>query len=56
VDRATATGTFRVVVSRAHADGFLITNTLLGNPGPQARFDPRAPESAAIVRYLSIIQ
>src|SRR5262249_34873831 len=56
VDRATATGSFRVVVSRPHADGFLIANTLLGNPGPQPRFDPRGPAFAAIVRYLSVIQ
>jgi hypothetical protein len=56
LDAVTATGTFRVVVTRPHADGFLITNTLLGNPGPQLRFDPRSPACSAVVRYLSIIQ
>jgi hypothetical protein len=53
---ATATGSFRVIVNRPHADGFLITNTLLGNPGPQPRFDPRSPDFSAVVRYLSVIQ
>jgi hypothetical protein len=45
-----------VVVAKAHAPDFLITNTLLGNPGPQRRFNPRDPAFAAIVRYISIIQ
>src|SRR5262249_52240937 len=56
VDRVAATGSFRVVVGRPHADGFPIANTLLGNPGPQPRFDPRGPAFSAIVRYLSVIQ
>jgi hypothetical protein len=56
VDAATATGSFQVVVTRPHADGFLISNTLLGNPGPQGHFDPRGPAASGIVRYLSIIQ
>jgi hypothetical protein len=56
LDPVTATGSFRVVVTKAHASDFLITNTLLGNPGPQPRFNPRDPTYSAIVRYLSIIQ
>src|SRR5262249_20233239 len=32
VDRAAATGSFQVVMRKPHADDFLITNTLLGNP------------------------
>jgi hypothetical protein len=55
VDRGASTGTFQVVVTRPHAEGFLITNTLPGNPGPQPRFSPRDPAFAGIVRYLSII-
>src|SRR5262249_36167056 len=55
-DPATATGSFRIVTARPHAAGFLLTNTFLGNPGPQRRFDPREPAFASVVRYLSIIQ
>ena len=53
---ATATGTFRFVVTRPHAEGFVIANTFLGNPGPQGRFDPRDAIFAALVPYRSIIQ
>jgi hypothetical protein len=53
---ATGIGSFQVVVTRPHTDGLLITNTLLGNPGPQPRFDPRALASSGVVRYLSIIE
>jgi hypothetical protein len=42
-DPATATGSFRVVVTRPHGDGFAIANTFTGNPGPQGRFAPRDP-------------
>jgi hypothetical protein len=56
LDTALATGAFRVAVARPHADGFVISNTLLGNPGPQRRFNPRDPAFAAVVRYLSILQ
>jgi hypothetical protein len=56
LDPAAALGSFRVTVTRPHADGFLVTNTLLGNPGPRPRFDPRDPAAAAVVRYLTIIQ
>jgi hypothetical protein len=55
LDPKTATATFRVQVTREHGHDFLITNTLLGNPGPQERFNPRDPAFSAIVRYLSVI-
>ena len=29
--------------------------TILGNPGPQPRFDPRDPAYAGVVRYMSVI-
>jgi hypothetical protein len=55
-DPATATGAFRVVVTRPHGDRFTIANTFTGNPGPQLRFVPRDPVFGAVVRYVSIIQ
>ncbi len=55
VDAAAGTGTFQVVVTRPHAADCVLTNTLLGNPGPQPRFDPRAPGFSAVVRHLSVI-
>jgi hypothetical protein len=45
-DPATATGSFQVVVTRPHGDGFVIANTFTGNPGPQARFAPGTRLSA----------
>jgi hypothetical protein len=56
LDPAAGIGSFRVVVTRPHAEGFVITNTLLGNPGPQAKFNPRDPAFSAVVRYRSVIQ
>ncbi len=56
LDRVTATGTFQIAVARPHADGFLITNTFLGNPGPQSSFDRRHPSYTGLVRYFNIIQ
>ncbi|MCI0461853.1 MAG: hypothetical protein L0Z62_33295 [Gemmataceae bacterium] len=56
IDPVTATGSFRVLITRQHAEGFLIANTLLGNPGPQLRFQPRDPVFGAVVRYLSVIE
>ncbi len=56
LDRQAGTGTFRFVAARPHAGEFLLTNTLLGNPGPRPHFNPRDPSSAAVVRYLSVIQ
>lgn len=55
-DPATASGSFRIAVTKPHADSFSISNTFLGNAGPQARFNPRDPAYSAVVRYLSIIQ
>jgi hypothetical protein len=56
VDSAAATGTFQVVIAKAHARDFLITNTFLGNPGAQPRFNPRDPMFSSIVPYFSIIE
>ena len=56
IDRASATGTFRVRANKPHADGVVLSNTLLGNPGPQPRFDPRDPKFSAVVRYTSVIE
>lgn len=33
-----------------------ISNTILGNPGPQPQFNPRHAPFSAIVRYLNVIQ
>jgi hypothetical protein len=55
LDPVTATGSFQVRVAKLHAADFLITNTLLGNPGPRPRFNPRDPVYSAMVRYFSII-
>jgi hypothetical protein len=56
LDRRTATGSFRVRVTRPHGSDVVIANTFLGNPGPQPRFNPRDPAFGAVVRYISIIQ
>jgi hypothetical protein len=56
INLTTGTGAFQVTVTRPHPPDVLITNTLLGNPGPQPRFAPGDPAFGAIVRYLSIIQ
>jgi hypothetical protein len=55
-DPATASGSFRIKVTKPHGESFVISNTFLGNAGPQARFNPRDPAHGAVVRYLSIIQ
>jgi hypothetical protein len=41
--------------TKPHASGFCLSNALLGNPGPQPRFDMRLPQVQGIVRYVSII-
>lgn len=41
---------------RLPGEPFAISNTLLGNPGPQPQFSPRQAPYSAVVRYLSIIQ
>ena len=56
VDTASASGQFRVTTSRTHPADATLTNTLLGNPGPVPRFNPRDPAAAGVVRYLSVIQ
>jgi hypothetical protein len=48
-----ATAAFAAIFARAHPAGFLISNTVLGNPGPQPRFRPR--ENPAVVPYFSVI-
>ncbi len=40
---------------RQLAEPWTISNTILGNPGPQPRFNPRQQPYSAVVRYLSII-
>jgi hypothetical protein len=42
--------------TKPHAAGFIISNAVLGNPGPQAKFDMRNSAYAGLVRYFSIIQ
>jgi hypothetical protein len=39
-----------------HPPGFAIGNAILGNPGPQPRFDMRRPEFNAIVPFFSVIE
>jgi hypothetical protein len=56
LDPRAATGSFQVVVTKTHAAGFTIANTLLGNPGPQPQFRPRDPLFRRAVRYFSVIQ
>jgi hypothetical protein len=36
--------------------GFAVGNAILGNPGPQPRFDLRQPSAQGVVRYFSIIE
>jgi hypothetical protein len=40
----------------AHATRFALSNAMLGNPGPQPRFDLRQPPYQGVVRYWSIIE
>jgi hypothetical protein len=54
-DPRTGLGAFRVILTRPHPDDVLITNTLLGNPGPQPGFNPRHPSFSAVVKHRSII-
>src|SRR5262249_24106005 len=42
-------------IAKVHRTGFLLSNTTLGNPGPQPRFDPRDSRFSLVVRHLSII-
>ena len=50
------TGQIRIRLTRDHPEPVTIANTILGNPGPQPRFNPRQAPYSGIVRYLSIIQ
>jgi hypothetical protein len=42
--------------TKPHPAGFALSNAMLGNPGPQASFDPRNPQYSGVVRYFSIIE
>jgi len=47
---------FTAVFTKPHVVGFAISNGLLGNPGPQPRFEVRHPDYQSVVRYFSIIE
>ena len=47
---------FTATFTKPHVVGFAISNGLLGNPGPQPRFDVRHPDYQSVVRYFSIVQ
>ena len=42
--------------SKPHPARFAISNAVLGNPGPQPRFDPRNPKYQGVVRFTSIVE
>jgi hypothetical protein len=44
------------VFAKPHTARFAISNAVLGNPGPQPRFDPRNPNYHGVVRFTSIIE
>jgi hypothetical protein len=53
---ATTGNSFTAQFSKPHAPGFVVTNALLGNPGPQPQFDYRTPRYAPVVRYFAILE
>jgi hypothetical protein len=46
----------KALFARSHASRFAISNAVLGNPGPQPRFDMRHPAYQGVVRFFSIIE
>ena len=56
VNPLAAPPTLTAVFSKPHASRFGLSNTVLGNPGPQPRFDPRNPAFSGVVRYISIVE
>jgi hypothetical protein len=46
----------KAVFGKPHTNRFAISNALLGNPGPQPRFDLRQPDFQMVVRYADIIE
>jgi hypothetical protein len=42
--------------TKPHGARFALSNAMLGNPGPQPRFDMRNPIYQGIIRYFSIVQ
>ena len=41
---------------QAHANRFAISNVVLGNPGPQPRFETRQPAQQGVVRFFRIVE
>jgi hypothetical protein len=46
----------KAAFSKAHASRFAISNAVLGNPGPQPRFDMRNPVYQGVVRFFRIVE
>jgi hypothetical protein len=46
----------RAAFAKTHTNRFSISNSMLGNPGPQPRFDVRQPDFQMIVRYFDVIE
>jgi hypothetical protein len=46
---------FTANFQKPHAPGCVISNTLIGNPGPQPGFTYKDPRYAAVVRYFAIL-
>jgi hypothetical protein len=42
--------------SKPHTNRFAISKAMLGNPGPQPRFDFRHPDFQGVVRYVEIVE
>ena len=42
--------------TKRHAARFSISNAVLGNPGPQPRFEVRHPDYQGVVRFFSIVE
>jgi hypothetical protein len=47
---------FTATFAKPHAAGFPISNVVLGNPGPQPKFNYRSKTYAPVVRYFTFLQ
>jgi len=46
----------KALFAKPHASRFSISNAVLGNPGPQPRFDMRQPAYQGVVRFFRIVE
>jgi hypothetical protein len=55
-DPVTMSPRFQVAnITKPHANGFVISNTPIGNPGPQPQFNYKDPRYAPVVRFFAIL-